>query len=297
MNEILTVEQSAVLLYYTILRLCGKMKKTTKEGFTMKKRMIALLLCCMVLGGCGSQGVPQEDYDRVVAERNELQRENERLQKNYDAAVEDLASLQASIAIEGIKSDVESEQIPDEKQVGEKLEDFQEPEPFFTYSGTGDDIVSGAKTESASYAHITHEKNGHFSVKGYYGDDSDLLINTTDSYDGTTLLFPNQEYRFEVSAKGDWTIELYKIGTSSTDSFSGNGDCVTPIFLKTSDVYEITTNGGGHFSIKGWGNNDYKLLVNTTEENYSGKVMFNSKDDYAFFEIKANREWEIKPSE
>lgn len=260
------------------------------------KRFTAILLAAVVLGGCGNSGVSQEEYDRVVAERDDLQKENERLQKNYDTAVEDLASLQASITIDEIKNEVESGQIPEEKQETETLEDFQEPEPFFSYSGTGDDIVSGVKTESTSYAHIIHGENGYFSVKGYYGDESDLLVNTTDSYDGTTLLFPNQEYRFEVSARGDWTIELYKIGTSSTDSLSGSGDCVTPIFLKTSDVYEITTNGGGYFSVKGWGNRDYDLLVNTTDENYSGKVMFDSKDDYAFFEIRASREWEIKPS-
>lgn len=267
------------------------------------KRFTAILLAAVLLGGCGNSGVSQEEYDEVVAERNELQKENERLQKRYDEVVEDLASLQASITIDEIKSgndektgkeDIQKES---ENQEETKLEDFQEPEPFFEYSGTGDDIVSSVKTETISYAHIIHAKNGHFSVKGHYGDDSDLLINTTDSYDGTTLLFPDQEYRFEVSARGDWTIELYKIGTSSTDSFSGNGDCVTPIFLKTSDVYEITTNGGGHLAIKGWGDSGYDLLVNTTDENYSGKVMFDSKDDYAFFEIKASREWEIKPSE
>lgn len=38
----------------------------------MKKRMIAFLLCCMVFGGCGSQGVSQEEYDKVIEERDEL---------------------------------------------------------------------------------------------------------------------------------------------------------------------------------------------------------------------------------
>lgn len=73
----------------------------------MKKRMIAFLLCCMVFGGCGNSGVSQEEYDRVVAERDELQKENERLQKKYDTAVEDLASFQASATIEEIKGEVD----------------------------------------------------------------------------------------------------------------------------------------------------------------------------------------------
>lgn len=263
------------------------------------KRFTAILLAAVMLGGCVSQGISQEDYDKVIAERNELQEKVDRLQKKYDGILEKYSSLRASEDIEKAKSEKEKtggSQSKEEKRQETNLQDFQ-TESFFTYSGTGDDIVSGVKTETLSYAHITHAKNGHFSVKGHYGDSYDLLVNTTDSYDGTTLLFPNQEYRFEISARGDWTIELYKIGTSSTDSFSGNGDCVTPIFLKTSDVYEITTNGGGHFSIKGWGDMGYDLLVNTTDKDYSGKVMFDNKEEYVFFEIKASREWEIKPSE
>lgn len=41
----------------------------------MKKHMIAFFLCCMVLGGCGNSGVSQEEYDRVVAERDSLEKE------------------------------------------------------------------------------------------------------------------------------------------------------------------------------------------------------------------------------
>lgn len=190
-----------------------------------------------------------------------------------------------------IQNEIESSSEQEQKE----LEDIQESEPFFSYSGTGDDIVSDVKTELISYAHIIHEGGGYFSVKGHYGEDYDLLVNTTDSYEGATLIYPNKEYTFEVSAKGDWTIELYKIGTSSTDSFSGRGDFVTPVFLKTSDIYEINTTGNGYFSVKGWNDSSYELLVNTTDENYSGKVMFKSNEDYAFFEISASREWEIKP--
>lgn len=36
-------------------------------------------------------------------------------------------------------------------------------------------------------------------------------------------------------------------------------------------------------------------LVSTTDENYSGKIMFKNDEQYAFFEITASRDWEIKP--
>lgn len=166
----------------------------------------------------------------------------------------------------------------------------------YSYSGTGDDVVTGFTSDDEyCIAHIRHNGTGHFAVKGHYDDTYDLLVNTTDPYDGFTLIYPNKEYMFEVTAKEEWEIEIISMGTSSVDSFSGSGDFVTPIFVSTSNAYEIKTNGGGHFAIKGWTDNDYDLLVNTTDENYSGKIMFENKGEYAFFEITASREWEIKP--
>lgn len=41
------------------------------------KQIIAILLMMILLGGCGNSGVSQEEYDRVVAERDELKNENQ----------------------------------------------------------------------------------------------------------------------------------------------------------------------------------------------------------------------------
>lgn len=196
------------------------------------------------------------------------------------------------VASEELATETETEEETEE----ETLADRQSDAPFFTYSGNGDDVVTGVATESLSYAHIVHNGDGHFAVKGHRGDRYDLLVNTTKPYDGITLIYSEEEYTFEVNAKGDWTIELYEMGTSSSDSFSGSGDYVTPIFIKTSNVYEVTSSGDGHFAVKGWTNSGYELLVNTTDDNYSGKVLFNRNgEEYAFFEITASRDWEIKP--
>lgn len=90
------------------------------------KRFAAILLAAVLLGGCGSQVVPQEEYDKVVAERDELQEENERLQKKYDTAVEDLASLQASITMDEIKNEVEKEKGPSERNEDESSAESKE---------------------------------------------------------------------------------------------------------------------------------------------------------------------------
>lgn len=36
----------------------------------MKRLMILLMVCFMVLEGCGSGGMSQEEYDKIVAERD-----------------------------------------------------------------------------------------------------------------------------------------------------------------------------------------------------------------------------------
>ena len=176
----------------------------------------------------------------------------------------------------------------------ESLPNYSDAEPFFSYTGIGDDVVDGLFVEEYSFLKVTHLGSGYFSIKAHYGDHYDLLINTTDSYNqGCTLLIPEREYTLEVNAQGEWTVDAYTLGTSSENSFSGTGDCVTPIFLSTTDVYEITADGDGYFSVKGYYENGrYDLLVNTTDP-YSGKVMFKANGEYAFFEITGNRSWTI----
>ena len=228
---------------------------------------------------------------------------NALMSENFDEEEYDLMTTEFGEAVtdfiqsnEGVVNTISNEDIENSfERESEQLPDYQETDSYFSHSGSGDDVVSSVITENISYAHIVHSGGGHFSVKGHHSGGYDLLVNTTDPYDGKTLIYPDEEYTFEVTAEGEWEIDLYRLGMSSVDSFSGDADYVTPMFLRTSDVYEITTNGSGHFAIKGWTDNGYDLLVNTMDENYSGKVMFDSDEQYAFFEITASRDWEIKP--
>lgn len=45
------------------------------------KQIITILLMMILLGGCGNSGVSQEEYDKVIAERDELQNEYSNLEK------------------------------------------------------------------------------------------------------------------------------------------------------------------------------------------------------------------------
>lgn len=178
------------------------------------------------------------------------------------------------------------------------LEDNLPTESFFSKTGSGDDIVTGLVVENYSYLKVTaNSANRHFAIKAHYDNTYDLLINTTSAYNGgATLLYPEREYTLEITGTGNWTVEAFKLGTSSTDKFSAKGDYVSPIFVCSSDVYEIDAPGGGHFAVKGYHDaGGYDLLVNTTDS-YSGKVMLKQKGELCFFEVTGEREFTITPS-
>ena len=163
--------------------------------------------------------------------------------------------------------------------------------------GSGDDVVTGITTEYISFLRVTHLGSGHFAIKAHYDDgDSDLLINTTDPYDGGTTYLPaGKEVTLEVTAQGDWHVEACRIAISSTDSFTCNGDYVTPIFIPTSNVYHIVGTGDGHFAVHIYSDKGRDLLVNTTDPNYDGKVMIDFKGEPSFMVIDSERSVTVEP--
>lgn len=169
-------------------------------------------------------------------------------------------------------------------------------EKVFSYEGTGDDVIPDIYINDLVYVHYYHDDDGYTSVKAHHDDTYELLVSDTDGYVGDTLLLPfDSNVTFEIVASGDWKLEIYEIGASSTDTFTGVTDYVTPIFICSSSTYKIEYFGEGYFSVKGYYDNlDYDLLVNETDK-YSGKVFFNQKNNYAFFEIKADDVWTISP--
>lgn len=105
----------------------------------MKKLAILFLVCCMILGGCGNGGVSQEEYDKVVAERDELK--------------ERLSSLE-----EKIGNDEGADASQDEEKSQEKNGNIESNEP--TESGDGGIEILAEYTLSDSVGWYTR----HFMV-------------------------------------------------------------------------------------------------------------------------------------
>lgn len=170
-------------------------------------------------------------------------------------------------------------------------------ELLYSYNGSGDYVISNIKVEQGYIVKYVCDSNEHTAVKAHYDNDYELLVNEVGNYIGYTLLPKSSDnLLLEITANSNWTLEIYKMGTSNIDSFSGNGDYVTPIFISTSNIYTITNNGDSNFVVRGYNEDfEYDLLINEIG-NYNGTILFKNANKYSFFEIISNGEWHIEAS-
>lgn len=186
----------------------------------------------------------------------------------------------------------------EEDQSEEPEEEVSIPDPV-VYSGTGDDVVQITPPEGKYVFRITgNQEERHFSVKAYdsFAEYIDLLVNTTSQYSGVTYDPTQSTAMLEISATGDWTIELVSIYTMdaliSGNSISGEGDAVLQVFapVLTADIQG--NDASAHFSVKSYDMDGgyLDLLVNTTDP-YSGTVMMGL--DVSTLVISAEGPWTI----
>ena len=208
---------------------------------------------------------------------------------------ESSASVSSSVIVDE-SAPQEVDEVQEEQN--EETEEVSIPDPV-VYSGTGDDVVQITPPEGKYVFRITGNQEGrHFSVKAYdsFAEYIDLLVNTTSQYSGVTYDPTQSTAMLEISATGDWTIELVSIYTMdaliSGNSISGEGDAVLQVFapVLTADIQG--NDASAHFSVKSYDMDGgyLDLLVNTTDP-YSGTVMMGL--DVSTLVISAEGPWTI----
>jgi hypothetical protein len=173
------------------------------------------------------------------------------------------------------------------------------PEPV-VLSGTGDSVVDFENPFIVSIAHITGNAGSrHFAVKSYdsNGESIDLLVNTTDPYDGVVLMDPADTHttRFEVTGTGEWMIVVDSIFAARElevpGIIEGVGDDVIILVGGIPDLANIKGNEQSrHFAVKGYGARA-DLLVNTTDP-YEGTVIL--ADDIVVIQFTAVGPWSME---
>ena len=184
------------------------------------------------------------------------------------------------------------------------------PEPV-TLTGTGDSVVDVGDWECVpGLVHIVgNAGSDHFAVKNFDvdGEKLELLVNTTDPYDGWRPLdWMDDECttRFQVQGAGEWSITLlplapipevkrHWIGLPGT--YKGEGDDVIILAgSKTPDLANVSGNDSeDYFGVMAWvsSRGSDQLLVNTTDP-YEGTVIL---DPTTFaIEVRAVGAWTVE---
>jgi hypothetical protein len=175
------------------------------------------------------------------------------------------------------------------------------PEPR-AYSGTGADVVTIEKPGNADDAVLVFVRGNaagrYFGVTSHGADGSqnDLLVNTTDPYEGVVLMDIRQgqvSTRLQVTADGEWYIELRPLVMARRvdvpGTIEGSGDDVF-VVIGDPDTAQISGNQADrYFGVVAYGNRSH-LLVNTTDP-YDGRVIV--PRDVVLVEVTAVGTWVI----
>jgi hypothetical protein len=175
------------------------------------------------------------------------------------------------------------------------------PEPR-SYSGTGADVISIEKPGDADDAVLVYVRGNaagrYFGVTSHAADGSqnDLLVNTTDPYEGVVLMdirAGQVSTRLQVTAEGEWYIELRPLVMARRvdvpGTIEGSGDDVF-IVVGDPDTAHISGNQADrYFGVIAYSNRSH-LLVNTTDP-YDGRVIV--PGDVVLVEVSAEGPWTI----
>jgi hypothetical protein len=172
------------------------------------------------------------------------------------------------------------------------------PQPV-VYSGSGPNVIDIQKPGDVVLAYIRGNAGSrYFGVESYddSGEQVDLLVNTTDPYEGVVLMDVRDDdnsTRLQIQAEGDWYIELRPLNTarrvSAPGTIEGAGDDVF-IIDGEPDTAQISGNADGrYFGVTGYSNRS-NLLVNSTDP-YDGRVIVGR--DTVLIEVKAVGSWRI----
>lgn len=198
---------------------------------------------------------------------------------------------------ETIDSDTASSSPVFTDEFREALSVFMPFDPI-EYTGTGDSVIFLDEIPAGWVLYAEGNADGrYFCIKGY--DDNDkstkLFVSTTEPYSGTTIDGNFATTQLEITATGDWRVEIRPLIGCDTvtvgEPYKSSGDAVLIVSgdAKTADIYGNAREA--YFGVHTIGAGSADLLVSTTEA-YSGTVK--CKNNPHFIVVIASDEWGIR---
>lgn len=146
------------------------------------KRFTAILLVAVLLGGCGNSGVSQEEYDRVVAERNELKESFSNEENPARDFFEEIEGVTVSESGDSRRKSLvltcyaklytDNDAMSDTAEsIGEKLRDAQK-EDWFDYDYILLDFWSESVGRIVSFTISPNDLSKPIQMKEWYGEDN-----------------------------------------------------------------------------------------------------------------------------
>lgn len=175
--------------------------------------------------------------------------------------------------------------------------DWEEEFAPIVYSGSGDSVIDIDPPKDCMWVLYVsgNDNSDYFGVQGYAADNSttELFVNTTKPYSGVTFDPSFKTTQLEISATGDWYVEIRSIYScdviETSDTYYGSGDNVVLMYIGAQTAEINGNDDGAYFGVKSYGDSE-DLLVNTTEP-YSGTVKL--KYDPEVLRITAEGDWNV----
>ena len=193
-------------------------------------------------------------------------------------------------------TEIEQKEQPTQNQDHDQDPAYVPHDPI-VFTGSGDDVL---EIESPDYYfgfRIAGNAVGkYFAVKTYNssGGYGELLVSTTDEYSGVTYDPSLDVSMIEVTAEGEWTIEVIDLITldiiETGDTITGSGDYIFSLY-KHGKTATISGNAAGqYFAVKSYDNyGRYSDLLVSSTDPYKGKVML--KNDATIVSVTAIGDW------
>jgi hypothetical protein len=142
---------------------------------------------------------------------------------------------------------------------------------------------------------LSHDGHSTFIVTAVQGGQSENLTSAIGPYSGQRPLVVEGPVAFQVTADGNWTLQLQPLPSGATPPFSGKGDAVSAYFTPpTPTTWSVSHDGQTQFVV-------YAHCVGGSilVEDAAGAVQESKPVTFArgpcFWEVRADGTWSLQP--